>query len=318
MRTAIADLRASSESYVSYAAMADLHDPGARGARARLLEDPKVVALVRELQTWPGPHINSHKSANQFFYKLAFLADIGLKRDDPGMESIIGKIRDSADENDVPCLAIEIPAGYGGTGRGADAWALCDAPSILYALKVLGAGDKKLDDAVRYFAKLHHDNGYGCVVSGALESWRGPGKKTDPCPYATLIMMKLLILYGDEYGREIAACAECLLDLWENSKGKHPYIFYMGTDFRKLKLPYVWYDILHVVNVISQVKAYTNDRRFLEMFKIIKEKETENGFIPESIYQPWKDWDFGQKRYASDWMTYCVRKIERRITIPPG
>jgi len=292
--------------------------------RTAFADDPRTAELVRELQAWPGPRINSHRSASQFFHKLVFLADIGLRHDDPGMERIVGAILDSTDEHGVPCLAMEIPESRGGTGKCVGAWALCDAPSILYALKVLGVVDGRLDGAVKYLSKLRlengnsnsyvYGNGYGCVVSDTLGNWRGPGRKFDPCPYATLSMLKLLILYGDEYDLEITACAECLLDLWEFSRGKHPYIFYAGTDFRKLKLPFIWYDILHVTNVVSKVEKYAGDRRLLEMFRIIKDKETAEGFIPESVYQPWKDWDFGQKLHASAWMTYCVRDIERRLT----
>ena len=28
-------------------------------------------------------------------------------------------------------------------------------------------------------------------------------------------------------------------------------MFFMGTDFRKLKVPLVWYDLLHVLDVLS-------------------------------------------------------------------
>ena len=44
------------------------------------------------------------------------------------------------------------------------------------------------------------------------------------------------------------------MDLWQNSREKHPYQFYMGTDFRKVKAPLVWYDILHVADVLCRFK----------------------------------------------------------------
>jgi len=87
----------------------------------------------------------------------------------------------------------------------------------------------------------------------------------------------------------------------------------MGNDFRKLKLPFIWYDLLHMVFVLSQVKEVTCDQRFQEMYSIIKGRETEAGFIPESVYQPWKEWDFGQKKQPSEGMTYWVRRIEGAI-----
>lgn len=53
------------------------------------LADPAIEALVGELRAWPGPRISSHRSANQFFHKLSFLADIGMGIEDPGMKAIL-------------------------------------------------------------------------------------------------------------------------------------------------------------------------------------------------------------------------------------
>ena len=91
----------------------------------------------------------------------------------------------------------------------------------------------------------------------------------------------------------------------------------MGNDFRKLKLPFIWYDILHLTDVLSQLPQYSKDHRLLELFNIIKQKETPDGFIPESIYQPWKEWDFGQKKVASDGMTFYISRIEKRLDFKP-
>jgi len=44
----------------------------------QMKNDPRIVSLIDELRDWPGPRISSHKSANQFFHKLVFLADIGI------------------------------------------------------------------------------------------------------------------------------------------------------------------------------------------------------------------------------------------------
>ena len=40
------------------------------------------------------------------------------------------------------------------------------------------------------------------------------------------------------------------------------YLFGMGTDFRKLKAPLVWLDILHVLDVLSRFKVVHNDPLF--------------------------------------------------------
>ncbi|MCX7028268.1 MAG: hypothetical protein NT061_12480 [Spirochaetes bacterium] len=283
-----------------------------------MVEDQRIAALIDELQAWPGPSIASHRSAAQFFHKLVFIADSGVRRDDPGVGAIVRRILSSMDEDGVPSLPLDIGAAHGGPIDAAftGAWALCDAPNVLYALKKLGVEDPRIDKAVKFLARLPHADGYGCAVSKSLGAWRGPGKKSDPCPYATLIMLRLLLAYGDKFAAEIRGCAECLLGLWERSHEKHPYIFYMGTDFRKLKLPFIWYDILHVTDVLSRVESIRGDKRLIEMFTVIEGKRTAAGFIPESVYQAWKDWDFGQKKIVSPTMTDLVNRIEERFKRP--
>jgi hypothetical protein len=275
--------------------------------------DPRLAAIVEELQAWPGPRIAGHRSANQFFHKLAFLTDSGLERDDPGMGTIVERILDSLDADGVPTLPVDIGEAHGGAGSAVGGWALCDAPVTLLALKRLGVDDPRIDRGARFLTGLPRPSGYGCAVSKSLGDWRGPGKKSDPCPYATLVMLKLLLSYGDEFKAEVESCAECLLDLWEHSRAKHPYIFSMGTDFRKLKLPFVWYDILHVADALSRVEGVREDRRLAEMVGAIEAKRGQGGFVPESVYLAWKDWDFGQKKAASRHMTETVDGIEERL-----
>ena len=100
-----------------------------------------------------------------------------------------------------------------------------------------------------------------------------------------------------------------LLSLWENSLNHHPYMFYMGTDFRKLKAPPCWYDIVSVALVLSKYELAWNDPRFLEMIACIRSKQDAEGFFtPESVYMKLKDWDFSQKKNPSPYLTYlCLR-----------
>ena len=302
--------------YVACNAAKELDMGAKEESRQRMIRNPSVSKIVEELQEWPGPSISSHKSARQFFHKFVFLADVGMKHEDPGMALVIDRILPTLDPDGVPTLSITIPQSFGGTGETLQAWTLCDAPSTLYGLVRCEVTSPEVVKGVEHLSGLIQENGFGCISSKSLGKWHGPGKRSDPCPYATLIMTKLLLAVDPErYQVQIHTGAECLLDLWANSRDKHPFIFYMGTDFRKLKLPFIWYDILHVLDVLSQVNGYHSDPRYLEMYTVVKEKETPEGWIPESIYTPWKSWDFGQKKEASDWMTFCLRRIENRMGI---
>ena len=218
-------------------------------ARTQMLADTQIQALVAELTNWPGMVISSHKSAGQPFHKLTFLADLGLKASDPGMETIIARVMEPKSAEGPFGLPMNIGAAYGGTGQDTMAWALCDAPLLLYALVRFGMGeDTRVRKGVDYLAGLVRDNGWPCAVSKELGSFRGPGKKEDPCPFATLAMLKLLSVVDDLRDSPAAHLGvETLLSLWEHSQTRHPYIFYMGNDFRKLKMPFIWYDLVHVL-----------------------------------------------------------------------
>jgi hypothetical protein len=88
----------------------------------------------------------------------------------------------------------------------------------------------------------------------------------------------------------------------------------MGTDFRKLKAPFVWYDILHVLDVLSQFSWLKGDARLVDMAGVVKSKaDAEGRFTPESEWQPWRGWDFGQKKQPSRWLTFLVTRSLNRL-----
>ncbi len=305
----------ASLSYVAYGAARALGGPRAASCKARLYADGRINGIIAELNDWPGTVLSSHRSARQCFHKLALLADLGIEADHPGMKTVIGKVLEHRDGNGVPLLPMRIGEGHGGTGETARAWALCDAPTTLYALITMGYRDDGIVQAVEYLAGRRQGQAWGCVVSEALGSWRGPGKKADPCPYATLIMVKLLLAFDPErYAGAITDGAGELLRLWAHSLTEHPYIFYMGNDFRKLKLPFIWYDVLHVVEVLSRIPALRSSKAFTEMLGVVCGYELAGGgFIPGSVYQEFNGWDFGQKKAPSEWLGLRVALIRARL-----
>jgi hypothetical protein len=309
------------ESWIRYRVYRDLlefdeTDEMVVSERSKMLTHPFIVDLMTELSNWPGQVISSHKSAGQQFHKLTFLSDLGVKYFDPGMDVIISKIMQHQSVEGPFQLPVNIPTHFGGTGQVTWGWALCDAPLTLYSLINLGLEDHpKVHQSADYLINLIRENGWPCAVSKELGTFRGPGRKNDPCPYATLAMLKALSIH-DDY-RDSQACkvgAGILLDLWKNSMTQHPYIFYMGNDFRKLKLPFVWYDLLHVLDVLTNFTWLRSDSRLLEMVELLKGKADSQGcFTPESIWTAWKGWEFCQKKSPSRWMTLLAWRIIKRI-----
>jgi hypothetical protein len=285
-------------------------------ARSAMLADPQLQQVINELNTWPWPILSSHKSAGQPLHKLTFVADLGLTADDAGIQPVINNILARQSEEGPFQVPINVPTHYGGSGEDTWGWALCDSPLLVYALTRFGLGqDARVEKAAAALTGLVRENGWPCAVSKELGKFRGPGRKDDPCPYANLIMLKLLgQVPADRDGPAARAGAETLLTLWDNSQEQHPYIFYMGTDFRKLKAPLVWYDLVHVLDVLSQFPWLKGDVRLREMAGVLKAKMDDEGrFTPESIWTAWKDWEFGQKKVPSRWLTFLAWRILQRI-----
>jgi len=128
-------------------------------------------------------------------------------------------------------------------------------------------------------------------------------------------MLKLLAHMPELRGGASARIGvETLLSLWDESKERHPYMFFMGTDFRKLKAPLFWYDILHVLDVLSRFEWIRTDRRFTQMLTILEARADSDGrYIPESVWTAWKYWDFGQKKHLSQGLTFFVQRILKRV-----
>ena len=74
----------------------------------------------------------------------------------------------------------------------------------------------------------------------------------------------------------------------------------MGTDFRKLKAPLCWYDIVSVARVLAKYEFVRDDQRFLEMVQHIKDKQDKDGlFTPESAYLKVKTGILGRRSAVS-------------------
>ena len=314
------------EAWIAYRTRRDVlnqpeNDPAVQAARAAMLASPLVQKLLSELGEWPGTVLSSHKSASQPFHKLTFLAELGLKAADPGVNEIAARILEQASPEGPFRLPMNIAEHYGGTGQELWGWALCDAPLIVSALLRLGyEHEPAVQKALQYLTGLVRENGWPCVVSKELGSFRGPGRKADPCPFATLAMLKALAAADSlRDGPAARTGAETLLSLWTQSVSQHPYMFFMGTDFRKLKVPFVWYDLMHVLEVLSRFPWLRDDPRLHAMLETMSAKADAQGrFTLESVWTAWKEWEFGQKKTPSRWLTLTAWRILQRVEAAPA
>lgn len=292
------------------------YSPEAINARQSMISHPKINSLIDELQNWPGYPLKRHNDANHPIHKLAFLADLGLQQQDPGLDNIIAKILANRSLEGPFQIVMNIHPRYGGKGEDQLVWMLCDAPVILYNLVKFGLADHPhVQKALQYLMGLVRENGWPCSVTPGIGKFRGPGRKDDPCPYANLMMMKVMALLPDfRNSPEARVGVEILLNLWSQKENRRPYLFAMGTHFSYIKVPFIWYDIMHVLDVLSRFPWVYVDNRYLEMMGILSSKADEAGrFTPESVWLAWRDWEFGQKKEPSYWLTLVSQRIMKRV-----
>ena len=165
-------------------------------------------------------------------------------------------------------------------------WCSCDAPSTLAALQKMGLqDDPQVRSAVESLAALGRENGWPCKADSRLGKFKGPGKRSDPCPYANLIMLKMLAARPDLHDTpNVRSGLETALFLWESSRSQKPYLFKMGTDFRKLKVPFIWYDLLHLAETLSQFPQVYEDNRFIEILSVLESKQGRVRQVHQRVY----------------------------------
>jgi len=285
--------------------------------RQLILKDPVVRTLLSKALTWDGDTVlKRHNDAAHPLYAISTLADFGLTVEDPGVEELVGQILSHQSAEGAFQSLANYPTTFGGSGKDEWLWAACDAPTLLYALQAFGLNDKVvIEKALLHLLGLGKENGWQCACDSALGKFGGPGRKDDPCPIANVLALKAISLapkYQDH--PVVEAGIEMLLKHWQFRTEKKYYLFGIGTDFKKIKYPYVWYDILHVIEVLSKYRVVHKDPRFNEMLAVLFDQEDDEGrYTAGSMYRSWKGWSFADKKIPSPWLTFLVARIRQRL-----
>jgi hypothetical protein len=312
----------SDEPWTRYRTMRDLLDqpedaPEVQAARSEMLTHPQVQQMIAEAATWGDRPLKRHNDASHPIYKFATLAGFGVQSGDQGMAAGIEAVMTHQSPQGAFQTLVNVPKAFGGTGQDMWTWMLCDAPTLLYALLAMGLGDDpRVKRAVDHLVSLADDNGWRCVAAGELGKFKGPGRRADPCPIVNVFALKALAQVPELLASTAARTgAEMLLWHWEHQGERKIFMFGIGTDFRKLKYPFVWYNILHVVEVLSRFLFVHADPRFQEMVETITAQTDEGGrYTAGSMYRAWKGWSFADKKHPSPWLTFLVLRVQRRIT----
>jgi hypothetical protein len=186
----------SDEPWTRYRTLVDLldcleDDPEVQAARASMLAHPQIQTMMAETATWGERPLKRHNDASHPIYKFSTLADFGVRADDVGMaEGIEAVLAHQAAEGAFQTL-VNIPKTFGGTGEDMWTWILCDSPTLLYTLLKMGLGDDpRVQQAVNHLVDVVDDNGWRCVAAPELGKFKGPGRRSDPCPIALSMCMR--------------------------------------------------------------------------------------------------------------------------------
>ena len=311
----------SDEPWTRYRTMVDLlgrpvDDTEVGAARTEMLAHPRVQELVAQAATWPGHALKRHNDASHPLYAFSTLADFGVTAGDSGMMDVADAVLAHQSTEGAFQTVIYVPESRGGTGDDSWTWMACDAPTLLYSMRAMGLHERpRVQKAAEHLVSLVEDNGWRCAAAPEYGGFRGPGRKSDPCPIANVYALKALAqMPGMLDSSATRTGTEMLLWYWEHQAERKLYLFGIGTDYRKLKYPFVWYDILHVVDTLSRFPFVHADKRFREMVDTITAQADEQGrYTATSMYRAWKGWSFADKKSPSPWLTFLVLRILKRL-----
>lgn len=321
MDTTLDWLLTCDEPWTRYRTLIDLLDRPADdaeviAAREAMLADARVQGLISQGATWGDRPFKRHNDAGYPIYALSTLADFGLTADDPGMGVWVEAVMaHQAEEGPFQSL-INIPKAFGGSGEDLWTWIVCDAPTLLYSLIAMGLGDDpRVIQAGDHLASLVDENGWRCRAASELGRFKGPGRAADPCPIANVYAVKALASHPRwAEGEAVRAGAEVLLWHWEHQGEFKLFLFGIGSDYRKLKYPHVWYHILHVGEALSRCPWVCDDPRMIEMAdELARQADDQGRYTAASMYLAWKGWSFANKKEPSPWLTFLALRILKRL-----
>lgn len=278
--------------------------------RSLLVEDPFIQKTVKSLEDFPHEILKAHNRPQLGMHRLAMLADLGIRAEDPGMGEVIDYLLSMINQEGIPESIIELPKAFGGSGMPERAWFICDFPLLLYSLRKMGCDSPEVHRGLKNLMKMAEEGGFRCKTKNP--KIKGPGPRTSVCPFANLLAAKALSIdHRDSVPAREAV--EMLLRHWEEGRGKKYFLFGIGTDYRKLKFPTVWYNLLHVLDTVTSYEVFKADPRLKEMADALEEQADSRGlFTPKSIYMLYKQEEFSNKKEPSALLTLvCYRILER-------
>ena len=292
--------------WLKYAVETQLLDK--KSDAAPVVKDTSISAVIARLKDEKVgiPALKTGKvaytSTGNAFWDLYFLADIGLSAKDIGIEKEIKEF-----------FKLQLADGSFILQDGTKASFYCIPTIILSSLAKMGYKDdphiKKYIQNIIDLQRL--DGGWHCALN------RAKGKKlqdSESCPMDNVNVL-MLLAQNDEYQTDsrFNGAIDLLLSHWQRrAEPWRPYGFGIGGDFAKLKYPAVKYGMLRFLDVLSMYPHALKSPEFQDMVKFVQQKAKKCKYIAESVSRAYAEFDFGQTKEPSRWITFLVNRIEKR------
>ena len=245
----------------------------------------------------------SAEVAGNAHWDLFFLADIGFTASDLGLNQDIEEI-----------FRLQSPDGAFITERAMEPDYFCLSSILVSSLVKMGyRDDLRINKYVQVILDSQRsDGGWHCAESYAAEHGL---QDRDSCPMDNLNVLMLLGQY-EKYRKDprFNGGLDLLLRHWQRKDEKwRPDGFGIGRRFMSLKYPDVTYGILRVLDVLSLFPYAIERPEFESMLDFVRQKSSCGKYYAEAIVKSGDEFDFGQTREPSRWLTFLVNRIEKRV-----
>ena len=314
-------LLGSAEPYAAWATLTGVlgrpaDDPDVCAAHDAIVHDAGVRRLVDELPTWDvESEVSEHHSPKFLPNRLNLLADMGVGGGDFDLiERLLNRLLEHQDARG----RFRAVGPDGGRPKPDAGSLLCDTNVVADVLLRYGragvpAVRHALDRMAADLAATPQGRAWQCVPEQRA-FLRMPGRGGNVCPQVTLEGLRAFsYLPPAERPARIADAARTPLEIWRRRSAERPYGFGHGYQFKSVKWPNFWYDVLWVLETVGRYpevwrgpRARAEDRRSVAELAacLIAYNFDENGrVVPKRTYPGFETFSFGSKHGPSPFAT---------------
>lgn len=275
-----------------------------------VLRDGSIIKMVHRLKDKQVgiPALRTGKvsceEAGSACWDLFFLADIGLTINDLELKWEMEEL-----------FSLQSPDGTFITEKGMEPDYFCLSAILLSSVAKMGyRDDSRLNKYLQVILDSQRlDGGWHCNESYAVGQEL---QDVASCPMDNLNVLMLLGQY-EKYRKDARfnGGIDLLLKHWEKRDEKWRVDgFGIGERFMSLEYPAIKYGILRVLDVLSLFPYAVESKGFQSMLDFVHQKSSGGRYFAEPFDKPYAEFDFGQKKEPSRWVTFLINRIEKRVS----